>query len=434
MALQGLLKDSSVTMLLQLLRIGGGLALLPPLISTLGGEGYGLVALAVTVCSYASLLESAFTPALRNELNRAVSVHDNGALMMLHQVARTMAGLLGLAMLVLVACIGLAGRLHGFNGTAVAVTLVCAVTILAGAAGSISDCVHSAEDKLWRIRLAELVATLLGFLLAYLTRHAQAPALTVACLCLAPPLGRLSAWLLMRRREDVSKAFDLAATRAFFVRHRHDSMSFVALQLMQCGLSTFPVIFVSFRLSLADTTVYTLVARLVTAPSNFIIGLMPVVWPRITRLYSQGQSAALRRVLPLGAVAIAALLGLWGFVVLLLDEPLFHWFSKGTLPTPDSALIVFMGALVVVNAVVAWISTLLNAMGAFSSQLKPTTICLVVLCLLSFVLVRFQGMPGLALAAVLANGLCIAVPTYLQARSRLGEASSPHTSPTRGAT
>jgi len=414
-----------VTMLLQLLRIVGGLAMLPPLISTLGGERYGLVALGVTVCTYASLLESVFTPALRNELNRAVSLQDSVAIALLNQVARTTAALLGILAVTLVLVIGLVCGMAGAGAIVVGVTLVCAATVLAGAAGSICDCVHSAQDKLWRIRLAELIATLLGFLLAYLTRQAQAPPLTLACLCFAPHLGRLLAWTLLSRPEDDTSQFSLASTLAFFVRHKHESLSFFLLQLMQCGLATFPVIFVSLRLSLADTTIYSLVARLVTAPSNFIVGLMPVVWPRITRLYSQGQSAKLLRVLPLGIVAISAVLVFWNGMVLMLDETLFHWLTQGTMSAPDRILVVLMGFLVVVNAVVAWISTTLNAIGAFSSQLKPTTVSFMVLCLLSLLFVGRLGMPGLALAAVMANGLCIAVPTYLQARNRLADITRP---------
>jgi len=115
----------------------------------------------------------------------------------------------------------------------------------------------------------------------------------------------------------------------------------------------------------------------------------------------------------------------WNGMVLMLDETLFHWLTQGTMSAPDRILVVLMGFLVVVNAVVAWISTTLNAIGAFSSQLKPTTVSFMVLCLLSLLFVGRLGMPGLALAAVMANGLCIAVPTYLQARNRLADITRP---------
>lgn len=428
MMARGLLKDSSVTMLLQLMRTFGGLALLPPLISTLGSERFGLVALGITICTYASLLESVLTPVLRNELNIAVAQGQAGRAGVLHGVARTCALVLGaIATTITAALLGISTMLPALDWPLV--SAVCIATIVTASIGSISDCIHSAQDRLWRIRVFELIATAAGFGLAYATRDLHAPALTLVCMCLVPQSGRALAWLVLDGSPQASEGAtrlervraSLAATRAFFAANRRDSLSFSTLQLLHCALATFPVILLSWRLSLSDTTVYTLVTRLMTAPASFIVALMPIAWPRITRFFNQGRADAVARIFPAGAMLIAVCLAIWCLGVLAFDDLLFGLLTHRSLAVPSPALIVAIGALVAANTAVAWVSTTLNAIGAFADQVWPTAAGLIALSVGAPVLLALCGLPGLALAAFLANALCIGLPTYLRGRLLLAQ-------------
>ncbi|MGN7872173.1 lipopolysaccharide biosynthesis protein [Roseateles sp. 22389] len=418
---RGLLKDSSVTMLLQLLRTFGGLALLPPLISSLGSDRYGVVALGISICTYASLLESVLTPVLRNELNVAVANGDVTAVGRLATVARTSA----LVLLVLASMIAAMLMATSYQLPEVSwpmVAAVCTAAIALGAMGSISDCLHSAGDRLWQIRGFELFATAGGFTLAFLTRDLLSPVVTLLCMCLLPQLGRVVAWAFLRLPESPEGArFHLSTTGRFFRTHGRDSISFTKLQLLQCALGTFPVIFLSWRLSLTDTTIYTLVARVMTAPANFIVALMPIAWPRITRSVSQGQAAGVARALPVGSGLILGSLLLWFGVVWLLDEQIFGLLSHGTLVVPPISLILGLSAFVAANTVVAWISTVLNAVGAFADQVRPTGTSLIVLLVMAPPLLTAFGASGLAWSAFVAVALCIGLPTYWRARVLLRE-------------
>lgn len=423
MAVRQVLRDTVMTGLLQATRLVGGLLLLPVLLQAMGPYSYGFVALGVSICTYSVMLESVLTPILRNELNLAQARGAREEVAKLQRLARSAAGSVMMGAAILSALLLLLfGGVETPMRPYVGLALVCVIAIALGAVGGVIDCLFSALDGLWQLRAWELTGTVVGFGAAAMSARSQHdPAVVLAALVVAPHVPKLWAWAWQVGLGNMDARPDLEALRAFVRLHARASREFLTLQFLLCILSTFPTLFVSSQLGLLATTLWTTAQRVMTAPANFVVALMPVAWPRITRAHAAGRNVMLRRVFSIGLVGLALAMLAWTVIALAYKTTIFGLLTSGTV-LPPPALLAAIGVLMVITTCGAWISAFLNAFGEFGSQLRQTATTLAATLLLAPGGLWLAGLPGLVIGMLVAQALFGVVPAGLKARARMREA------------
>lgn len=415
MILGGVLRDSVLSSLLQTTRLLGGLLLLPILIGALGPQSYGWVALGISICTYTSLIESAVTPVLRNRLNIEKANENRDALNTLEQVAVT-AGvfLLFFATILTMSFLGIHCLWNKFNDSIVAMAIICVIAINLGAVGGIVDCLFSTQDRLWVLRVYELIGTLVGFLGAVTAaKYGKAPADTIvlACLVVAPHSLKPIAWGWDVARQRFRCRINFLILKNFLVDHRRDSLNFIYLQGVMSLLSTFPTIYVSSTFGLASTTLLSTIQRVMTAPATLAISLMPVIWPRITRAHAKGHAKTLQRIFFAGLFVFGFYIFGWVSTVFLWKNEIFDLLGGKTLGAVPDSFIIIMGFFVMISLFGAWISTFLNAMNEFLGQLKFSMMTLVVAVVMGIGFGEMWALSGVMLGISVATAVFSILPT-----------------------
>ena len=414
------LRDSGATVLLQLVRLVGGLLLLPVLLDAMGPYAYGFVALGISLCTYSVMLESILTPVLRNRLNISIACGDQKQVARLENIAFTASCcfLIGATLfftLIFIFVLAIELTTTPYLWLAVA----CAVTIIVAAVGGVVDCLFSALDKLWLLRIWELVGTIVGFICAIFLARAQADAaLVLGSIVLIPILPKIWAWVRQVKNGNVSARVDFFSLKEFVLANAQSSRDFFVLQLILCILSTFPSFFITHQLGLVATTLWSTAQRVMAAPSNFLVVLIPVAWPRITRAYAARQLKLLERVFWWGGILLIVFLVLWTIVIIFFGSAIFGFLTANTV-FPSVPLLAALGGLVVVNACGAWVSGFLNAFGEFTSQMQQALITLMLTLILVPIGKWVYGMPGIIGGMLVAAAFCGLIPTTRKVLQRL---------------
>ncbi len=419
MAARNLLRDAVLTGLLQSARLVGGLLLLPVLLHAMGAHNYGYVALGVSICTYSVMLESVLTPVLRNQINLAQARGQSEEVARLQRISFSAAAWVFGSALAIGAVILVAwGWGDKSDRPYLGLALACVFAIALASVGGVIDCLFSALDGLWLLRAWELTGTLVGFTSAAALAWSNCdPACVLAALVVLPHVPKLLAWVQQVRKGTIDANSDGAALLNFVRQNAHDSKNFLILQLLLCVVSTFPTFFVASQMGLVATTLWTTTQRVMMAPANFVVALMPVAWPRITRAHAAGRVDMLKRVFLIGLWLLVLLMSLWTAASLVWRESIFGLLTAGSL-SPSVGLVFVAGALVVATTCGSWISSFLNALGEFGSQVRQSALTLVATVVLGPMGLWLSDLPGMVVGIFVAL-LIGAVPNGLKVWARL---------------
>ena len=418
---------SAATLLAQLVRIVGGLLVVPVLLRRLGVEGYGFVAFIVSMMTVFVLLESVLTPILRNELVKARTLRSTDRIDESMTVGLSAALSLLALSLPMLAILGTVdwSALLGFPAAlpATAAVLAGAFIGVLGACTAFADCLYAAWNDLARLRIYEAVATACGLVVVVVLAETGAPLVGVIVAMTIPvPALRVVAWLWFLRMRGIWPRISMAVTLQFFRTHRGASAAFAGTQALACVASLFPLILLNSSNGLADVSVYSVAQRLIGAPANLVVALFPVFWPQIARAWELGELGWLSRALKHG-LAVLVLATLAAALVAYAIGPWFvdAW-TNGALAVSAPFLGLF-AALCGAQVIQGWLSTLLNAFGEFRYQF----VCYVLFSLGSVgfgaVGLAMLGIDGLALGLTLAVCLLGIAPMAVRAYTRIHRAA-----------
>lgn len=408
----------------QFVRIIGGLLIVPHLLRHLGVDRYGFVSLVVSLLAIFSVVEGMLTPILRNELVKARNSNEAPALQQLISVGMSASVLLLSTAPILFALAALVDWAP-LLGVPPDMPVISAILItigvgLLGAAAAFVDCVHAAWNDLARLRLYEAVAVTCGFVCVVVLASVGAPlAWIILAMSVPVPVGRIIAFVRFVRREAILPHIDVGGTLQFFWSHRGASASFVVTQALSCVASLFPLLLISRTQGLPEISIYTVTQRLIGAPGNVILAVLPVFWPQIARAMERGEQDWLARTLWRALAVMAIGTAVAAGVVYVVGPWFVAVWTRHALTIPAAFLALF--AVVSGTQVIhGWLSTFLNGLGDFHFQLA---------CYLSFTLgcVAFGtaglilfGLEGLALSLAAATLLLAIVPMAMRVHRRIG--------------
>lgn len=421
-----IISASAATLVAQLVRIVGGLLVVPVLLRRLGVEGYGFVAFIVSMMTVFVLLESVLTPILRNELVKARTVRSADRIDESMTVGLSAAVALLALSLPLLAILGTIdwSALLGVPAAlpARAAVLAGAFIGVLGACTAFADCLYAAWNDLARLRIYEAVATACGLVVVVVLAETGAPLVGVIVAMTIPvPALRVVAWLLFLRARSIRPRLSLRVTWGFFRTHRGASAAFAGTQALACVASLFPLILLNHSNGLADVSVYSVAQRLIGAPANLVVALFPVFWPQIARAWELGERGWLGRALKHGL----AVLVLGTAAAALVAYALGPWFVDAWTKSALAVSAQFLGLFAVLcgaQVIQGWLSTVLNALGEFRYQF----VCYALFSLGSVAFgaigLAALGIDGLALGLTLAVCLLGIVPMAVRAYTRIHRA------------
>lgn len=363
---------SAATLAAQLIRVVGGLLVVPILLRRLGVENYGFIALIVSLTTIFVFLESILTPVLRNELVKARATGSTERVDEVMTVGLTAAvGLLLISfpLLMVLSALDWGAVLHvpGHLPTSTAVLAGALVGLLA-AATAFADCLYAAWNDLARLRLMEGAATACGLLaVALLTQAGTSPVWLIVLLTIPVPAVRVLAWGCFLRGHGTHPRMSLPTTLNFFWSHRAASAAFSGTQALACAASLFPLILLNSYQGLEEVSLYTVAQRLVGAPANLALAVFPVFWPQLARARELRDRDWLIRTLKyglwasaLGTAAAAALAYVFG--------PWLVTLWTGNTLVATGLFLALFAALAGAQVMQGWLSTVLNAFGEFQRQ------------------------------------------------------------------
>jgi O-antigen/teichoic acid export membrane protein len=414
---------SAATLLVQFVRIVGGLLVVPVLLGMLGVERYGFVALIVSLMTVFVLLESVLTPVLRNELVKARAVGSQGRIDESLTVGLSAAaGLLGLSLpvLALLSMVDWSAVLRVPAALpATTAVLVGAFIGVLGASTAFADCLYAAWNELARLRIYEAIATGCGLLaVVVMARVGVALEWVIVAMAAPVPAVRVLAWLLFLKAHRIRPRLSLSVTARFFKAHRGASAAFAGTQALACVASLFPLILLNHTQGLADVSVYTVAQRLIGAPANLVVALFPVFWPQLARAWELGQRGWIAGMLWRGSVALV----LGTAAAAAASYAIGPWFveawTNGTLAVSASVLGLF-ALLCGAQVMQGWLSTILNAIGEFRYQFVCYAAFSIGCVVFGAAGLMALGLDGLVLGLTLATSLFGIVPMALRARRRV---------------
>lgn len=418
---------STATLVSQIVRIGGGLLIVPYLLQRLGVDQYGLLTLMVSLMTIFSLLESVLTPVLRNELIKARAVNEIHRLEHLVLIGLSISTILLMSLIPLMVCLNLINwaPLLGIPAHMPVNSAVLAASFVGvlGACTGFVDCIYAAWNDLTRLRLYEAFSIGLSLLCVVVIAYLGMPLVWIIVAITIPvPAIRLVAFILFVRTQGIPIGIDVQGALKFFLTHRTSSASFAGTQALACIASLFPFVLISRWYGLEDISTYTVTQRLIGAPATLVISIFPVFWPQIARSIELGDHKWLSKTLGCGFLLLVISTAIWTISAYMIGSWFVNAWTKDALTISAS----FLGLFAVLSGaqvIQGWLSTFLNALGDFRYQL----FCYVLFTFSSVIfgtlgLARF-GLEGLTLGLILSTSILGIVPMAMRVHRRINNAT-----------
>jgi O-antigen/teichoic acid export membrane protein len=407
--------------------IGSGLLTVPLAVRYLGDERYGLF---VTVASLAALVSWADFGIGNGVLTLVSSAHGRGdrdaaraAVSSGFLVLAGTAALLGLLFAVLYPVVPWADifnvtteRAQDEAGPAVAVFVAC--TLAAMPLGVAQRAQLAFQEgflaSLWLAvgSLLALGALLLGSAvgagLPWLIGAAAggpAAALLLNALWL---FGRQRRWLAPTRR-----AWKTATARTIV----RTGALFLALQVAIAVAYESDALVVASVLGAAKVTVFAVSFKLFTIAPILLSFVFTPLWPAYAEAFAAGDEAWARRTLRRSLTLAVGVSVPLAILLVIAGAPIIHLWA-GSDVTPSLGLRLALAIWAVLMSVGGALAMFLNGLGAMRFQALAALTMMVVNVALSITLTKLIGVSGVTWGSVLAQTLCVLLPTWLYLRAR----------------
>jgi O-antigen/teichoic acid export membrane protein len=417
----------------KVLALVAGLVSVRVAVATLGSDRFGLVAAVVGLSALLALSDVGLGNALVREVARARAADDDGALARI--VSSGIGPLLvlavpvGIAVLALARTADLGGLLQASEANVrdtdvdavISVVMVAALaTIVLGAAGRVRTGLQQAHISGW----CQAVGYSTQLLLALWAGQRDASLVVFAAiLCSGPVLGHaLDAALLVRRHpwsRPALRAVDATTARRLFGAGGW----FFVLALGSVVAIQADAVIVANALgpdAAATTTVTFQVVLL--GPAAIALFLHPL-WGAYGDAEARGDHGWIRRTFHQTLVVALGASAAWALVVVAAGGAVIDRWTDGAV-TPPPSLLAASAAWVLVAALTAPLSAVLNGTGRLRPQAVAAGAMTVVNLALSVVLVRRIGVAGPVVATCIAQLTCVVLPMGWYAHQELRRAAS----------
>lgn len=408
------------------LRVSIGLVSVPLTLGYLGAERYGLWMTALSLNAFLTFLDAGLVPTLMNRMAEAHAHGDREAFRKLASAGIAVgAALFGLGAVLAGVALLLPWRalLHIHDPLAVreapALVAVLVLSYSAGAALAGVEGILAARLQVVRPRVYGFAAALLSFglLLAGIRLRAGLPvlALLTATTTVLYRLPLLAGLLLREPLLLRPRWFELKAILRALLPV---GGLYVGIQVSAVVTSSLPNLLLAREVSLAGVASFSVAMRVVGIPLSVVSAMVPVVWPAFTLAWARGERSWLRRRLWLVTQATVLLLGLFTVAIAFAGPPLIQWWTHGKAQA-SPPLLIALGAWMVLQALVHWLSTFLHSITDFRFEIFCFAGAALLTLGLALPLTHARGPVGLAVAMALALLLGSVAPMALRVRRKL---------------
>ena len=408
------------------LRVSVGLLSVPLTIGYLGSERYGLWMTALSLNAVLTFLDIGLTPTL---MNRMAEAHARGDGDGFRRLAAAGIGI-GAALFgacAVAACVALflpwQPLLHIHDPLAVreAPRLVAVLVLAYGAGAALAgvEGVFAARLQIVKPRVYAFAAALgsFGLLLIGVRLRVGLPLLALltsatTALYRLPLLAELSlreAGLLRPRWLEL---------KAILGELLPVSTLYLGIQIASVVMSSLPNVVLAREVSLAEVASFSVAMRVVAVPLSVVTAMVPVVWPAFTVAWARGELSWLRRRLSLACWATCGVLSFFVVFIGFAGPALVRWWTHGKAEA-GPPLLVALGAWMVAQALVHWLSTFLHSITDFRFELFCFAAAALLTLALAVPLTHAHGPVGLALAMAFALAAGSLVPMALRTRRKL---------------
>ena len=377
---------AALTVLVQISRLGGNLALIPLALTALGHTGYASFAIALAYVSAGTLLESFLTPVLRNQLTASRARNCTNELREAETVVHTSlnASIL-FAFTALTVYQGLAAV--GFPLSSLVNATVFAALVVVASGFVEAD--FAASEELSKLRGFELLATLGGLAAAYavlVTRPTPQDALAI--LAASTGIGKIAAYFVSAHRRG--RRSDCRSTIRFFLVHKSQGGFFAFGQACLLANSVIPISLLG-QIGAPDlVNLFSVVQRVVSAPANLVTGTFSTFWSAISRALVEKRLDWVRRLTFKVATLIACGTAIAGAASALYGPLVISVWTKNVIQATPTFIASF-AFCVGCQTLQSWFSVVSNASGQFAAAAKTYIILCLVQTLVIVITLSFFG-------------------------------------------
>jgi O-antigen/teichoic acid export membrane protein len=399
------------------LRTALGFIAVPLTLSYLGNERMGLWRLAASVLAIVSMLDAGLVPHLKTRMAAAFAKGDRNTFNVYSSTSMFFALCLlalGLVAIVVAPLVPWQWLLNVKESVAVSETLPLVMVMLGCSFSQFASnfilSVCDARMDVTRPRVYATAASVAGFGMLLVGIRLRVSLPWLAFLTASPNvLARLPLlWRLLR--EDVAMVRPrLAAVLPVLGEVLAAGALSISIQLLNTVLSSAPNFLVGWYLGLADVTTFSVSYQLASIPLAAIGAVVPVFWPAFTMAWTHGQKHRLRRWMVLSVCGTAGALGIYAVGLATLGVWFISVWTHGRVQA-DWVVLAVLGAFVVVQGCLNWLSTFMWSIGALWIQLLTQLAACALLVLICLFWLPAGGMLAIAVALLVAVVVGTLVP------------------------
>jgi len=407
-------------------RMVTALITVPLALGYLGIDRYGLWMTALSIISFVTFLDAGLTPTILNRMAEAFA--SNNSLKFKYYSSGGM--VIGLCLFLIGLIVSICALMINWGdvlkvtdplarreaGALVSILLFLSFGSLALAT---VENIYAARMRISKPKIYGTLASVAGFGLFVLGINLQFGLAALAFLNLCP--------LLFYR---IVLLFEIMLTEPYLIIPRPKELAdmakellpvsvlFMGIQLAAVIFTSVPNIIIARTLGVGDVTVFSVSYRICSVPLSLLAGLFPVFWPAFTIAWKKEDLAQLRKWIFFAILATTIILGVYAGLIAIFGKQLIRLWTLGKVD-PSSILLILLGAWMVIQAVVHWVSTFLHSITDFRFEIVSYGLSATLLLISCWPLAQYFGVDGVAASMVLALFLGSLFPMIMRVKAKL---------------
>ncbi len=375
---------SAVSILNRTITLAIGLISVPISLGYLTKNEYGFWMLAMSVVTIVNLLDSGFSPTLRNKITESIASGETAKYKKYIRINFTISLYISIFAILLLIPLSFLDWNHILNiqeqipGRTVNLVLgICYLTPVINILFSVASNIYIARRNFKEYYLAGSICSIIGFVLFIITITLKLglPAIVLAYSS-GPVLAKI--YLFLKLDSDSRPLFknENRVENSDIIKILPTTLTFLLLTILDISLSTMPNVFIAKYFSMENITDFSITFRLVSIPLSFFVAIYPVFWPQFTEYWIKGEKGKIVEVLKRMMTLCSLIIIAYSILLLPFADKLVLIWTKGKVIL-SYPLITTLLVYLFLQVNVYWLSTFLNSISRVRFQVYILTVVLV---------------------------------------------------------